>query len=68
MGKVTVYGEGGFDPEKPNNNVIEEFETQDPPEVLDERQAAMDVVIAAKESDIPEVAALAQAVETLLSN
>lgn len=22
----TVYGEGGFDPSKPNNNVIEEYE------------------------------------------
>ena len=25
MTTVTVYGIGGFDPEKPNNNVIEEY-------------------------------------------
>lgn len=23
---VTVYGEGGFDPEKPNNNIIEQYD------------------------------------------
>lgn len=22
----TVYGEGGYDPEKPNNNVVEQFD------------------------------------------
>lgn len=64
---VTEYGIGGFDPTKPNNNIVNEFEITEP-EITDERQIAMDVVIAAKESDIPEVAALAQAVETLLGN
>jgi hypothetical protein len=23
---VTVYGEGGFDPDKPNNNIIEQYD------------------------------------------
>jgi len=23
---VTVYGEGGFDPEKPNNNIVEQYD------------------------------------------
>ena len=23
---VTVYGEGGFDPNKPNNNIIEQYD------------------------------------------
>lgn len=64
---VTEYGLGGYDPTKPNNNIVDEFELPEP-EVTDDRQAAMDVVIAAKDSDIPEVAALAQAVETLLAN
>lgn len=30
MGKVTVYGVGGYDPSKPNNNVVEEYEIPDP--------------------------------------
>jgi hypothetical protein len=24
--KVIVYGEGGYDPSKPNNNIVEEYE------------------------------------------
>lgn len=23
---ITIYGEGGFDPDKPNNNIIEQYE------------------------------------------
>lgn len=34
--KVTVYGEGGYDPDKPNNNIIEEYEVEDPPAPVDE--------------------------------
>lgn len=29
MAKVTVYGIGGYDPKKPNNNVVEDYETED---------------------------------------
>lgn len=28
--KVTIYGEGGYDPEKPNNNMIDQYEIPDP--------------------------------------
>jgi len=28
--QITIYGEGGFDPSKPNNNIIEEYEVEDP--------------------------------------
>jgi hypothetical protein len=28
MPKVTIYGIGGFDPNKPNNNIIEEYEVE----------------------------------------
>jgi hypothetical protein len=28
--KITIYGEGGFDPEKPNNNILEQYEVADP--------------------------------------
>jgi hypothetical protein len=36
MTKVTVYGIGGYDPSKPNANIIEEYETPDPaPQPLD---------------------------------
>ena len=27
--KTIVYGLGGYDPKKPNNNVIDEFDTPD---------------------------------------
>jgi hypothetical protein len=30
MTTVTVYGLGGFDPSKPANNVIEQYEVPDP--------------------------------------
>ena len=28
MGKVTTYGLGGFDPTKPNNNIVDEVEIE----------------------------------------
>lgn len=27
---VTVYGEGGYDPSKPNNNIVEEYDDGQP--------------------------------------
>lgn len=30
--KVTEYGPGGFDPSKPNNNIVAEYEVPDPPQ------------------------------------
>ena len=35
MGKVTTYGIGGFDPTKPNNNIVDEVEVDDPAPVED---------------------------------
>lgn len=29
MTKITIYGSGGFDPEKDNNNIIEQYEVED---------------------------------------
>lgn len=29
MGKTIVYGIGGYDPSKPNNNIIEEYDIPD---------------------------------------
>jgi hypothetical protein len=29
MPKVVIYGEGGYDPSKPNNNIVEEYEVPD---------------------------------------
>ena len=26
MGKITTYGIGGYDPTKPNNNIVEEID------------------------------------------
>jgi hypothetical protein len=28
--QVTIWGEGGFDPSKPNNNMIDQYEIADP--------------------------------------
>lgn len=43
MAVVTVYGDGGFDTEKPNNNIVDQYHIPDPPidkqEVL--RQSAL---------------------------
>jgi hypothetical protein len=32
MTTTTVYGPGGYDPAKPNNNIIEQYEVPDPPQ------------------------------------
>lgn len=37
MGKIIEYGQGGYDPTKPNNNVVAEYDTPDvEAEVVDE--------------------------------
>ena len=37
MTKHVVYGLGGYDETKPNNNVVEEYEIEDSPETLAEQ-------------------------------
>lgn len=32
MPTVTVYGPGGYDPDKPNGNIIEQYDEPDEPE------------------------------------
>ena len=41
--QVVIYGEGGYDPSKPNNNIIEQYEVPDPEPTPEElaRQSAM---------------------------
>ena len=43
MAKVTIYGLGGFDSAKPNNNIIEQYEVDDSESVAKEqaRQSAL---------------------------
>lgn len=39
MPRIVTYGEGGYDPSQPNNNVVEIIETPDEPiegEVIEE--------------------------------
>jgi len=36
MPNVTVYGLGGYDPSKPNGNVVEQYEVPDPEPTPDE--------------------------------
>jgi hypothetical protein len=39
--KTEIYGIGGFDPTKPNNNIVEEYEVEVPdPEPTPEEQIA----------------------------
>lgn len=48
MTKVVVYGLGGYDPSKPNNNVVDEYDLPD--EILPEqevvRQSALNKLLA----------------------
>ena len=41
--QITFWGEGGFDPAKPNNNIIDQYEVEDPEPTAQEiaRQSAM---------------------------
>jgi hypothetical protein len=47
---VTVYGVGGYDPTKPNNNIVEEYEVEVPAPVPSPEE---------------QIAALQDAVDTL---
>jgi hypothetical protein len=38
MMKHTVFGLGGYDPSKPNNNIVEEYETFEPQQPLEGSQ------------------------------
>jgi hypothetical protein len=40
---ITIWGEGGYDPDKPNNNRVDQFEVDDPEPTPQEiaRQSAM---------------------------
>lgn len=48
MTQIIVYGEGGYNPNLPNNNIVEEIEVPDPP--VDEqellRQSALEKLTA----------------------
>ena len=41
---ITIYGEGGYDSDKPNDNIVEEYEVADPEPTSAElaRKSAMD--------------------------
>lgn len=36
MATHTLYGPGGYDPSKPNNNIVEEYEIADPEPAMPE--------------------------------
>jgi hypothetical protein len=46
--QVTIWGEGGFDPTKPNNNMLEQYEVQDPEPTPEEiaRKSALEKLAA----------------------
>lgn len=54
----TVYGPGGFDPTKPNNNIVEEVELPDP-EPTPEELARASAVAKLKKLGLTEEEALA---------
>ncbi len=60
---VTVYGEGGFDPEKPNNNIVEQYDdgVTDEPETQELKQIPQSAIdtLATKLND-PSVNSIAE--------
>ena len=40
MAQIVTYGEGGFDPSKPNNNIVETVEVPDQEPVTDVTELA----------------------------
>jgi len=46
--KVTIYGIGGYDPSLPNNNIVEQYEVDEPEKTAEElaRQSALDKLTA----------------------
>ena len=56
--KLIAYGVGGFDPTKPNNNIIEEIELPDP-EPTPEELARNSAVAKLKKLGLTEEEALA---------
>lgn len=69
MAEFVTYGEGGFDPTKPDNNVLARFTVDDPPAVVTDtdRLAALEsqnaalVDALAKATTLAQVRAAAQA-------
>jgi hypothetical protein len=45
--KIVTYGIGGFDPTKPNNNIVEEYEVEvpDPEPTPEEEIAALQAAV-----------------------
>ena len=58
MTQHTVYGIGGFDPSKPNGNVIEDYELPDP-EPTPEELARASAVVKLQALGLTEAEALA---------
>jgi hypothetical protein len=56
--KTISYGPGGFDPSKPNNNIVEEIELPDP-EPTPEELARQSAVAKLKKLGLTEEEALA---------
>ena len=62
MAEIITYGEGGFDPSKPDNNVVARFTVDDPPVVVtDAERLAVLVDALAKATTLAQVRAAAQA-------
>lgn len=62
MAEQITYGEGGYDPTKPDNNVIARVTVDDPPVVLSdaERVAALEAQNAALLAALAKATTLAQ--------
>lgn len=44
--RTTVYGPGGFDPTKPNSNIVEEYDLPDPPQAPLDATGALATLLA----------------------
>lgn len=44
--KITIYGIGGYDPTKPNDNIVEQRTTDDPPQAPLDSSGALATLLA----------------------
>jgi len=63
---VTVYGLGGFDPSKPNGNVLEQYDDGHPDTTPQDDAAAVIQAVRDPKQETPSVEDRLAAIETLL--
>jgi hypothetical protein len=65
MPRITIYGDGGFDPDLPDNNVLEEYEEPDTNTPIADAHTVIDAV-RDPDQETPSVEERLAAIEVLL--